>query len=82
MDEYVTLPEMAKKLGITYGHIEQLCRKGKRGVSGQRVQLERELHERGWVTTLEAVHRFRRRLNDPRYGVVDHATGTESSDET
>lgn len=73
MDNSKTLSEMAAQLGINYRRIERACRVGRLGVSGAMVKLERYKTERGWVTTDEAVELFRQRLNDPQFGIQDHA---------
>lgn len=77
-EERMTLAEVGKKINLNYRSMERLCRIGRRGLSGAYVKLNREKSERGWVTTMEEVQRFRQRLNDPRYGVVHPSGGTES----
>lgn len=59
--------ELAKELGVSHDLLLRQSSRGRLGVSGHRIKLERWLTEVGWVTSREAVERFRRRLNDPLY---------------
>ena len=63
----LTFFEMSKELGVSYARLVRQSTRGRIGVSGHRVYLERWLSERGLVTDFEAVERFRQRLNDPLY---------------
>lgn len=65
--EDMSLHALAKVMGCTYGKVYRLCTKGRTGVSGSRVYLERWQSENGWSSSPEALERFRGRLNDPGY---------------
>ena len=63
-DQWMTITETAKWLGVSRTAVENAMKYGKKSKTGDNVSLERwRVIGKGWVTTREAVVLFHKRLN-------------------
>lgn len=66
-DKELTVQQISEVMGLSAENVSRLFTRGRVGVSGAIVRLDRWRSSRGWVSSMEAIELFRIRLNDPLY---------------
>lgn len=66
-EDLLTLREIATKIEVPPATIRRLVVYGRKSISGENVKLERVRTEQGSKTSVQAVERFRKRLNDDQW---------------
>lgn len=62
-EKWVDFMEVARMMGTSLRVVERARNPGRKSTTGDTVTLVAWKTIRGWVTTLEEIHRFHRRLN-------------------